>query len=321
MNTSYVKLAHGKPKYEEYFVVNWCFFSICNFSCSYCPTDLHDGAQRGQDIEKVKKFCLQVINNKKGKKVFFEFTGGEMTYYKHFVELFQFLKDNGADTGMISNGSRDLNFWEKHKHLIDHICLSFHPEEGDADHFFNVVKLLNEVTTVHVNIMMLPEKFEFLHALANRIASEVEGVSVAMQALFTQMSGEIFPYTPEQKDILDNPQFPWGQNILYHRPKQLDRKIYRGEMKMVFSDGTVQEANPPEIIAKGENNWLGWKCHMGLENIVVNYHGQVQGGWCGVGGIIGNITDEDFKFPDQAILCTAPKCFCGLDIMSTKERN
>lgn len=320
MNHNYFRLAHGNVNYENYFVVNWCFFSVCNFKCSYCPENLHDGRRRGLSIDVVKNFCLKVIENKADKKVFFEFTGGEITYYKDFVPLFEFLKSQGAETGLISNGSRDLTFWENHKHLIDHICLSFHPEQGDIEHFFNVVKLLNEVTTVHVNIMMLPEKFEQLHELAERIASQIEGVSVATQALFEGMSGKMFSYTPEQKTILDAPNLPWGTNLKYFQSPDKIRKVYRGEMRKIHTDGTKELANPPELIAKGENNWKGWNCHIGLENMVVDFDGNVMRGWCGVGGYIGKVSDEKFAFPTRPILCNTKNCYCGLDIMATKEK-
>lgn len=320
MTKNYSRLAHGKPSYETYFVVNWCFFSICNFKCTYCPTQLHDGQKRGLPIEEVKNFCLQVIKEKKDKKVFFEFTGGEMTYYKDFIPLFEFLKSQGAETGLISNGSRDLDFWKRHRNLIDHICLSFHPEQGDMDHFFEVVKLLNEVTTVHVNIMMLPEKFGPLYALASRIAAEIEGVSISIQALFENMSGNIFSYTDEQKNLLDNPNLPHGSNLKYFQSPSKISKIYRGEMRKIYDDGSNEVAIPPELIAKGENGWLGWECYAGIENLVVDFDGNVRRGWCGVGGVIGNISDTNFSFPNKPILCSVSKCFCGLDIMSTKER-
>lgn len=320
MAMNYTKLIHGNADYEKYFVVNWCFFSICNFSCSYCPPSLHDGKMRGLPLEEVTNFCLQVIENKKNKKVFFEFTGGEMTYYKDFVALFTFLKDNGADTGLISNGSRDLAFWEKHKHLIDHICLSFHPEQGDMDHFFNVVKLLNEVTTVHVNVMMLPEKFDALLGLAQKIASQVEDVSISMQALFENMDGKMFGYSKEQKDILDRPDLPYGTNTLYRRNQKVQRKVYRGEMKKVFADGRQEVVNPPELIAQGENNWYGWNCNIGLENLVVDFSGNVRRGWCGVGGDLGHVSDYIFNFPTRPVYCQTQNCYCGLDIMAKKEK-
>lgn len=314
----YLKLEHGSPSYEEYFVVNWCFFTICNFSCSYCPEVLHDGKNRGLPLEEVQNFCQQVIQQKSPRKVFFEFTGGEVTYYRDFAPLMRFLKEQGADTGLISNGSRDLNFWNEHKNLIDHICLSFHPEQGKADHFFEVVKLLNASTTVHVNIMMLPSKYDELYALACKIASEIEGVSVSMQALFENMSGSIFTYTEEQKKILDSQLLPWGENIQYRRSPYQRKKVYRGEMKKVYADGTVEVVQPPELIAQGQNNWQGWKCNIGLENIVIDFAGNVQRGWCGVGGFIGNVSDPVFKFPTEPIVCNVSNCYCGLDIMATK---
>jgi organic radical activating enzyme len=319
MTSNYLKLEHGNKIYEDYFVVNWCFFSICNFSCSYCPTTLHDGKIRGLDIEIVKSFCQKIIQAQKGKKVFFEFTGGEMTYYKSFIPLFEFLKGEGAETGLISNGSRDLDFWQKHQHLIDHICLSFHPEQGDADHFYEVVKLLNHEKTVHVNIMMLPSQFEKLHDLSKRISSEIEGISVSMQALFEEMSGGIFSYPPEQKKILDEQTLPWGQNLKHFQNPQKVRKVYRGEMKKIYQDGATQVVVAPELIAKAENNWNGWKCYAGLENIVIDFHGNVKRGWCGVGGNIGNVSSPDFELPKRPILCNSNSCHCGLDIMATKE--
>jgi MoaA/NifB/PqqE/SkfB family radical SAM enzyme len=313
------RLNHGRKEYQDYFVVNWCFFSICNFSCSYCPEELHDGKNRGLPIDVVKKFCLKVIKQKADKKVFFEFTGGEVTYHKNFVELFTFLKNNGAETGLISNGSRDIEFWKKNKHLIDHICLSFHPEQGDADHFYEVVKLLSEEATVHVNIMMLPEKFDKLHDLAKKISSEIADVSIAMQALFENINGKIYGYTPEQKDILDYPKLPWGENILHHPKPSKIRKVYRGEMVRSYTDGSSEVINTPELIARGENKWFGWECHIGVENLVVDYYGNVMRGWCGIGGIIGNVSGDDFDIPTKPITCMAKVCHCGLDIMATKE--
>lgn len=314
----YQRLDHGKKVYGDYFVVNWCFFTICNFKCTYCPDNLHDGKYRGLPIDTVKAFCKKIVDSKPDKKIFFEFTGGEVTYYKDFIPLFQYLKSIGAETGLISNGSRDITFWEKHKNLIDHICLSFHPEGGEMDHFFEVVKILNEVTTVHVNIMMLPSKFTELYAFAEKIASQVEHVSVSVQALFENMDGKIFQYTPEQKQLLDKQELPWGKNIQYRALPSKTHKVYRGEMKKTYADGREEVVTPPELIARGENNWMGWDCNIGLENLVVDYQGNVMRGWCGVGGIVGNVTDANFRLPENPVLCSSKNCHCGLDIMATK---
>jgi organic radical activating enzyme len=320
MTISYTELKHGQTKYQNYFVVNWCFFSICNYSCSYCPTALHDGKKRGLPIEVVKSFCEKIIHTKKDKKLFFEFTGGEMTYYRSFIELFEFLKSNDVETGLISNGSRDLDFWKKHKHLMDHICLSFHPEQGDPEHFFEVTKLLNADITVHVNIMMLPAKFDDLYQLACRIAGEIEGISISMQALFEEMDGKIYNYTADQQAILNSQELPRGKNIKFFQNPDKVHRIYRGEMHKVYPDGKVEVTVAPELIARQENNWKGWECNIGLENIVINFNGEVMRGWCGVGGVIGNVSDPSFTLPQKPIVCTSMNCHCSLDVMATKRK-
>jgi hypothetical protein len=41
-------------------------------------------------------------------------------------------------------------------------------------------------------------------------------------------------------------------------------------------------------------------------------------GHCEAGGPLGNFTDPDLRFPLERIVRNIQKCFCGLDIMSTK---
>ena len=146
----------------------------------------------------------------------------------------------------------------------------------------------------------------------------MEGVSVSLQALFENMDGKMFAYTPEEKLILDAQNLPWGQDIKYRARPEKKHKVYRGEMMKVYADGSKQMTTSPELIARGENNWVGWDCHIGMENLVVDLRGNVLRGWCGVGGVVGNIADENFNMPATPIVCSSRNCYCGLDIMATK---
>lgn len=317
--TNYVELIHGDKNYNDFLVVNWCFHTICNFKCTYCPTSLHDGAVRGPDLELVLKTCDNIIFQSNKEKFFFEFTGGEMTYYRKFTELMQELKKRDVETGIISNGSRDLKWWSEHRHLLDHICLSFHCEQGEADHFYNVVAFLNETVTTHVNIMMLPEKFEALHEFSKKLSSEIQGISISMQPLLENMAGSIFNYTEEQLRILSEHVLPWGTN-LKHFPNPLrETKIYRGSLLKVNPAGESVETNSAELITNAENNWMDWQCWAGLENIVIDKDGSMYRGWCLQGGVIGSIF-QDFELPKKPIHCKSQNCYCGLDIMATKKK-
>jgi MoaA/NifB/PqqE/SkfB family radical SAM enzyme len=92
----------------------------------------------------VKSFIDEVIKVYAPRTVYFEFTGGEVTLWKDFVKTAIYIKEQGHDIGFISNGSRTIRWWEKNKVNFDHVCLSFHPEEGNHEHFLEVVQIMSK---------------------------------------------------------------------------------------------------------------------------------------------------------------------------------
>lgn len=312
MNTEYIKLHHADPEHKNWFVVNWCLGNTCNYECSYCPAALHDGSKKWPELETIKNFILKVKEFVPNKKLYFEFTGGEVTVYKHFLELAQFCKDQKIKIGLISNGARTLRYWEENKHLFDHICLSFHPEHADPMHFIDVVRSVSDVVTTHVNIMMAPESFDECFAIASQVA-KIPDISLALQPLIVDFGDTLYEYTEEQKEIFAD------QNSLFKIPRTRKHRSYRGSMKTINSDDIVEIKSAHQFIADHSNNWAGWKCWAGLEQLIVDMDGQVYRGWCKVGNAIGHISDPDFKFPTAPVLCDKTMCHCNFDIMCTKE--
>lgn len=315
----YVELTHALRESENYFVVNWTFFNVCNYRCSYCLPNLYDGTVKGVELSVAKNFVDKVFEVKQGKKIYFEFTGGEITYYKHFKELFSYIKSKGGFTGIISNGSQKITWWQEHISLIDHACLSFHCEQGKIDHFFQVLQTIHGQCKLHVNMMMLPAQFEELYLQACRIASCFEGISVALQPLFVGFSGPMFDYSEDQKKLLKNPKLPFGQRIQYKLPEGFKHRVFRGEMKKVFADGSTEVVDPTHLIAANENSWLGWSCNVGVEHLEVSGEGYILRGICSVGGVIGNLQDPEIKLPSEPVICSRKKCTCALDIMCSKK--
>ncbi len=173
-----VRLDHFEKSHSDTVVVNWCLTNICNYKCSYCPDSLHNGTQRGPALEDVQNFFQKIKKTHPDRRIFFEFTGGEVTYYKQFPELIRYIKSNGGQVGILSNGGRKLDFWEKHHEYIDHICLSFHSEQGNPDHFFDVAAFLCQRVSTHVNIMMKPENFDVCYGLARKLAKRMRTVDL-----------------------------------------------------------------------------------------------------------------------------------------------
>jgi MoaA/NifB/PqqE/SkfB family radical SAM enzyme len=314
MDHNYIKLAHLNPTNEDWFVVNWCLGNTCNYRCSYCPSVLHDGSKQWPDPQVIKNFIAKVKDHYFHKNIYFEFTGGEVTMYKHFAEICQFCADMGVKVGLISNGSRTIRYWEENKHYFDHVCLSFHPEHADPDHFYEVVKLLHNDVRTHVNIMMSPQKFEYCYEVADKI-KDLGNISMALQPLIHDFGEVLFDYDSFQKKILDEQHKLIVKHIKY--TKTFD--YYRGAMSKVSQDGTTQPSSAHRFISEKTNDWSGWKCYAGIEQLIVDMDGTIHRGWCKVGGTIGRIDDVNLKLPTDPVICNKTMCHCNFDIMCTKE--
>lgn len=314
MEHKYIKLVHSNPVHEEWFVVNWCLGNTCNYSCSYCPDNLHNSSTKWPEPEVIKKFILKVKNHHPNKKLYFEFTGGEVSMYRHFTDICKFCTELGIRVGLISNGSRTIRWWEENKEYFDHVCLSFHPEFADVDHFIEVVKVLHNQVRTHVNIMMSPEKFDFCFDLANRI-KDLGNISMALQPLIVDFGSQLYDYTEEQKRVFDNQHELITKHIKF--TKHFD--YYRGAMKKLYANGKTEISSAHRFISEKTNDWSGWDCYIGAEQIIVDLGGSIYRGWCRVGGKIGKITDEDLKLPSTPVRCSKTMCHCNFDIMATKE--
>jgi MoaA/NifB/PqqE/SkfB family radical SAM enzyme len=315
MEHNYIRLEHSNPDHKEWFVVNWCLGNTCNFACSYCPEALHDASKRWPSPQIIKDFITSIKTLHPEKKLYFEFTGGEVTLYKHFVEICQFCTEQGVKVGLITNGSRTIRWWEDNKKYFDHVCISFHPEFADEAHFLEVVKLLHNDVRTHVNIMMSPEKFDYCYAIANKIKN-FGNLSMALQPLIHDFGDQVYDYNDFQKRIFDKQYDLITRHIKF--TKSFD--YYRGAMKAVKEDGSGSVSSAHRFISENSNDWSGWKCYAGIEQLIVDMDGSVWRGWCKVGAPVGNIFDGELNLPTEPIVCNKTMCHCNYDIMSTKEK-
>lgn len=315
MDKQVIRIEHGNPNHKDWFVVNWCLGNTCNFSCSYCPEGLHNGSIRWPELHHVTNFILKLKNQYPDKKFYFEFTGGEVTMYRHFIELCEFCASNGVKVGLISNGSRTIRYWEENKKYFDHVCLSYHPEFSEVDHFVDVVKLLHNDVRTHVNIMMSPEKFDECYGVATKVKN-IENISMALQPLIHDFGDTLYDYNEFQKKIFDKQHELIVKHIKY--TKSFD--YYRGAMRKVYDDGSEMPASAQRFINEKTNDWSGWSCYAGLEQLIVDMDGSYYRGWCKVGGKIGKITDAHINLLTEPITCTKTMCHCNFDIMCTKVK-
>lgn len=86
------------------------------------------------------------------------------------------------------------------------------------------------------------------------------------------------------------------------------------------SSGEFEALSAEEAMGKRVNNWKGWRCSAGVDNIHVTPDGNIWSATCKVGGYLGNVYDDYFKIPDEWVACTKEWCMCGSDMRLRKAR-
>ena len=88
---------------------------------------------------------------------------------------------------------------------------------------------------------------------------------------------------------------------------------------MVDSEGIARVSSAHRFISEKTNDWSGWQCFAGVEQLIVDMDGSIYRGWCKEGGLIGRIDSSEINLPLDPVICTKKMCHCNFDIMSTKE--
>jgi hypothetical protein len=198
--------------------------------------------------------------------------------------------------------------------MFDHVCLSFHPEFADRDHFLAVVKTLSRDVRTHVNVMMLPDKFNYCYETAVKVRN-IGNVSLALQPLIVDFGDTLYDYSESQRRIFGMQHELFVKHIKWEK----GFPFYRGAMTECYEDGTSKVKAAHRFIEEKTNNWSGWKCYSGVEQIIVDMSGEIYRGWCRVGGHMGTIDNP--VFTTEPVTCTKTMCHCNYDIMSTKIKD
>ena len=157
------KIIKIEPAFE-YYSINWVLGSFCNYSCSYCPDELHDTTSKPHDLETLKTAWTNIYNKTKHLKLKYKigFSGGEVTANKSFLPFVRWLRKEFAnDIYMVlltTNGSASLNYYTRLAKDVEAISFSTHSEFMDEEKFFEKAIALNPLMvrpdkSFHVNIM------------------------------------------------------------------------------------------------------------------------------------------------------------------------
>jgi len=299
-----MKLDYKDKQMNDWFLVSWTLSNKCNYRCEYCPDILHNGSTGQPRWETVKHF---VENLKLNKTICYRLSGGEPTYWKHFLDLAKLVKKQGHYFSFVTNGSQRVKYFKEISKYTDGFMISYHPQYADVDHFIDVAN--NVECPVAVNLMMVPDKFDDMCTVAEQLYSGSVNLTVNPKVIVDKTSqdfatNEVSTYTQEQKDIIANWQyqrdFDWSN-------------LHRGELLL-----DEKEIDGNEIILQGKNKFSGWKCWAGIDGVNIDMWGNLYRADCQYGGALGNL--ERYKLPKKELVCGKEICSCLSDIYIRKEQ-
>lgn len=301
---------HAIQSNHDFLLVNWALINNCNYSFNCCHSYLNSGSIKFPPYELVIYFFNKVFEqvNRLSLKVHFELGGGEVTLLRYFPDMIKLIYAREGLVGIISNGSKSLKWWEQYAHFLSGVSLSYHINDIKSDsHFIEVSKAVevSQTTRFHVNIMMVPERFEDCLAFANRLKQEVR-CSIALQPLFEGVGhGGItkkYPYTPEQEQIMRD---------FRGRPELKTLPPSMAELEINYADGTTENLSTFDLIANDKTNFVGWDCYEGIDSLVVTFSGDIYRSWCIQDVSVGSIYDQNIELSITPIKCQTKIYQCG----------
>lgn len=295
-----------RPRNPKRLLITWHLGNVCNFSCTYCPKALHAGDLHWPSLEASKRFLQAVYEEYHGRRrasyIAYSFSGGEPTLCPHLPQIVKFIKDvdNKSYIHLISNGSRTLRYWDDISPLIQSAIITYHHQEADLDHTFEVATFLHgkkKLDRIHCN--MDPEAWDKCYAAGKRFKDA--GLPTLLKPLIKNFTDDIYDYTPDQLAAIRN-------------------ESTKGILAWVDRGGGMQRSTVQQILVDSENRFQNWHCHAGLETLVVKSDGRVTTAECAVKELMNlNNLPERLLFPTEGHRCPVETCSCIVDISTTKR--
>jgi MoaA/NifB/PqqE/SkfB family radical SAM enzyme len=308
--------------------IRWNPTNVCNYKCRYCFPGSNNGTHRAPDnldlIIKNFKFLLNQYKEKLGKDKFqIYFAGGEPTLWKDLgLFLEEIKKEHNVYCTLISNGSRTVRWWREYAGKIDNAHLTLHVAQGNVDHIIEVADLLYVAgTKVTVKVLMDPVCW-------NKGIEYIEKMKKESQyPWFIQVEKVIEQTTDFNVPAYTNDQMKYIKRSIKRIPSLFwfwkNRSLIKDELRMweskaIMDTGKVIWAKPGTYINNGWNNFKNWKCSIGLENIYVEWNGDIKGS-CNTKlfnlnyyyNILDDKFTENFKLDAEPIICNYDSCWCS----------
>lgn len=282
---------------------------ICNYKCPYCIEKNKLGKTDWLEWHYLKKFCLKVMEQNKNRDIVFSISnGGEPTLYPHIDDLLDLVKDHFVLVG--SNGSRSIDWWDRHLDKIDDLVISCHYTEIDKDKFLKKIKYLSKKKLISIIIPLYSPIFWEQYEYGKKLVDSCDNIFISFKTLSNKPKEPEYKYTSDQLQyFLDN---PYLKSVNYDNSQtKIDISCFK-----IYDDGSEEYTRPQLIVANNENRFKGWKCWAGCDFLRVDEIGKIC--YCNIWSPYDIYSDYDL--PNEPIICTKEKCNCIPAISVKKEK-
>ena len=310
----------------DYAIVDWAMGNTCNFHCSYCPTNLHNGTSPWPAADSWDHL-LGTFQGHFKKPIQYILSGGEPTLMPRFQDFLRRIKEHNSRnlTAVITNGSRSIRWWQQNGHLIDNVIVSAHVEHTNAEHILDVASVYYKPGWNELNVLLpiLPERWDDTIELATELASRSNGFGVSLKRLRKKFGSESYDYDDYQEYILGEYGVFNKYDSSWHQPNPKPGRVAVPHT-IRWKDGTEEPLIGNQLINKGLNVFTGINCYIGLDKIFIHPNRIIQSAaWCPQGSnpnVIGTIDDIDnAEWPEHPVICDQPRCMNASDMRTRKH--
>ena len=285
-------------------IITLFIHNVCNYSCTYCNDYHRDGSHRWP-TDWTDYLNLIADLKKRNKYLYIEVLGGEPTVWPKFQDFVDEISEDNVFVEFSTNASRTLRYWNNFRTHRAFVFLSWHYEEADDDHFYEVAKIMQHKASVSIPLMLVPDNFERGQALYERLTDL--NVEITPKFTRTNIGGtDYFEYTDEQRD--------WIQNVSFNKMK--DFGIDWTFPRNLHFDG--EPLKFMKVLDQGLHKFPGYTCTAGIKRLMVEPNGNILRCTKRVGGSLGNVNGGAYQLPDDPIVCDYRACPCKLDAIVEK---
>jgi MoaA/NifB/PqqE/SkfB family radical SAM enzyme len=305
MNTQNIK-KHITNSNPETCTVTWEITNKCNYSCWYCPDELHSGSNKWPNIEDALAFIIQLSSNHK--YVHLDLIGGEPTLWPQLSEFLQKLPTT-CSVELTTNGSRSLRWWTENLKYLSAVTISAHLsfKYFSEEHIINVCTLLQGKVNLTVLILFSPTERDRIIKLHQRLVQM--NVTNNVNPIWPKFGEKMIDYSDTDRQLLRSCNFATSNAVSTRVVKP----------HAMFLNGT--KVNRRDLIINNENVFFNWQCLAGVKRFHIASNGNVYAGSCR-SKLLGSIYSLSLiEFPNSSITCKKLVCICSDDIKTEKWLN